>query len=307
LGQKAHPYGLRLGYIKPWKARWFAKRGFSDFLHEDLKFRKYLKEKLGAAGISNIEIERSSGRVRVRIYTARPGVIIGRRGQEIDKVREELSALTKNELFLDIKEVKSPQTDAQLVAENIAMQLEKRISFRRAMKKAVQMAMAKGGLGIKVVCKGRLGGAEIARDEGYREGKVPLNTFRADVDYGFAEAFTTYGTIGCKVWIYKGDVLVRKEEAHRRDELNRLYGDQEENSGKPEKGGKKSSKNRKGPIAREEAHPVASEEKTPKVVEGSTVSDEKTDLPESAGSDAGAVNDPGIAPEGPANEEKAGN
>ena len=214
MGQKAHPYGLRLGYIKPWKARWFGqKKTLSDFLHEDLKIRKYLKTKLGFAGIANIEIERSGGRVRVRIFTARPGVIIGRRGQEIDKVKEELGNLTKNELFVDIKEVKSPQTDAQLVAENVAQQLEKRVGFRRAMKKAVQMAMGKGALGIKILCKGRLGGAEIARDEKYREGKVPLSTFRADVDYGFAESFTTYGTIGIKVWIYKGDILVKKEEA----------------------------------------------------------------------------------------------
>ena len=219
MGQKAHPYGLRLGYIKPWKARWFSSgKTYTQYLHEDLKIRKYLKEKLAFAGISNIEIERSSGRVRVRIFTARPGVIIGRRGQEIDKIKEEIAALTQNELFVDIKEVKNPQTDAQLVAENIAMQLEKRIGFRRAMKKAVQMAMTKGALGIKVLAKGRLGGAEIAREEKYREGKVPLSTFRADVDYGFAVAFTTYGTIGVKAWIYKGDILVKKEEADQRRE-----------------------------------------------------------------------------------------
>lgn len=219
MGQKSHPYGLRLGYIKPWKSRWFAQRKtFSQFLHEDLKVRKYLKEKLGFAGISNIEIERSGGRVRVRIFTARPGVIIGRRGQEIDKIKEELGGLTENELFVDIKEVKSPQTDAQLVAENITMQLEKRIGFRRAMKKAVQLAMQKGALGIKILAKGRLGGAEIARDEKYHEGKVPLSTFRADIDYGFATAFTTYGTIGVKVWIYKGDILVKKEEAKQKYE-----------------------------------------------------------------------------------------
>lgn len=214
MGQKAHPYGLRLGYIKPWKARWYAPgKTYSQFLHEDLKIRKHLKEKLGFAGISNIEVERSSGRVRVRIFTARPGVIIGRRGQEIDKIKEDLGALTQNELFVDIKEVKNPQIDAQLVAENIAMQLEKRVGFRRAMKKAVQMAMSKGALGIKVLAKGRLGGAEIARDEKYHEGKVPLSTFRADVDFGLAVAKTTYGTIGVKAWIYKGDILVKKEVA----------------------------------------------------------------------------------------------
>lgn len=218
MGQKAHPYGLRLGYIKPWKARWFASKAndVSNYLHEDLKIRKFLKEKLKPAGISNIEIERSRGRTRVRIFAARPGVIIGRRGQEIDKVKEELGALTKTEFFVDIKEVKNPQIDGQLVAENIAVQLEKRIGFRRAMKKAVQLAMTKGALGIKIRCKGRLGGSEIARQEGYHEGKVPLTTLRADVDYGFSEAFTTYGTIGVKVWIYKGDILVKKAAAEER-------------------------------------------------------------------------------------------
>lgn len=220
MGQKSHPFGLRLGFIKTWKARWFAEgKQLVDFLHEDLKLRRFLKEKLGYAGISVIEIERSSGRVRVRIYTARPGVIIGRRGQEIDQVKEELVNLVKDkELFIDIKEVKDPQLDAQLVAENVAIQLEKRVSFRRAMKKAVQNAMSKGAQGIKIQCKGRLGGSEIARAEGYHEGKIPLGTFRADIDYGFATSFTTYGTIGAKVWIYKGDVLVKKEEAEQMKE-----------------------------------------------------------------------------------------
>lgn len=194
-----------------------------DFLHEDLRLRRFLKEKLGYAGISNLEIERSSGRVRVRIHTARPGVIIGRRGQEIDQVKEELTEMVKDkELFIDIKEIKDPQVDAQLVAENVAIQLEKRVSFRRAMKKAVQNARSKGAQGIKIQCKGRLGGAEIARAEGYHEGKIPLGTFRADIDYGFATAFTTYGTIGAKVWIYKGDVFVKKEEAEQLKEKKNL-------------------------------------------------------------------------------------
>ncbi len=224
MGQKAHPYSLRLGYIKPWKARWFSKgKTYTQYLHEDLKIREHLKKKLGYAGISNIEIERSGGKVRVRIFTARPGVIIGRRGQEIDKIKDDLSGLTQNELFVDIKEVKNPQIDAQLVAENIAMQLEKRIGFRRAMKKAVQMAMQKGALGIKVLAKGRLGGAEIAREEKYREGKVPLSTFRADVDYGLAVAHTTFGTIGVKAWIYKVDILVKKEEAAQRHEREKQF------------------------------------------------------------------------------------
>lgn len=221
MGQKTHPYGLRLGYIKPWRAKWFSRKGLDLLLHEDLRLRDYVEKKLGFAGISNIEIERSSGRVRVRIHTARPGVIIGRRGQEIDKVKEDLAALTTKELFVDIKEVKSPQVDAQLVAENVTTQLEKRIGFRRAMKKAIQVAMQKGALGIKIQCKGRLGGAEIAREEKYHEGKLPLSTFRANVDYGFREAHTTYGSIGCKVWIYKGDILVKKEEASQRIERQR--------------------------------------------------------------------------------------
>lgn len=229
MGQKSHPYGLRLGYIKPWKARWFGGKDFGKYLQEDLQIRSHLKKKLGYAGISNIEIERSRGKVRVKIHTARPGVIIGRRGQEIDKIKDQLAAISNSELFVDIKEVKSPQTDAQLVAENIAMQLEKRIGFRRAMKKTVQMAMMKGALGIKVCCKGRLGGSEIARMERYRDGKVPLSTFRADVDYGFTEARTTYGAIGCKVWIYKGDILVKKqlEEERKARELKNIEAEKE--------------------------------------------------------------------------------
>ncbi len=218
MGQKTHPYSLRLGYIKDWKSRWFMKRGYRETLHEDFRIRHFLKKELAAAGVSSIEIERKSGKVRIQIYTARPGIIIGRRGQEIDRIKEAVMKLTSAETILDIKEVKVPQTDAQLVSENIALQLEKRIAFRKAMKKAIANAMSKGALGIKVICKGRLGGNEIARSEGYREGKVPLNTFRANVDYGFAEAFTTYGTIGVKIWIYHGDVLVKKEEAERQKE-----------------------------------------------------------------------------------------
>lgn len=217
MGQKSHPYGLRLGYIKDWKSRWYL-RNYKETLHEDLNIRKFLKKELAAAGVSSIEIERKSGKMRVIIYTARPGVIIGRRGQEIDRVKDSISSMTKNEIFLDIKEVKVPQTDAQLVSDNIALQLEKRTSFRKAMKKAISGALSKGAGGIKLMCKGRLGGAEIARQEGYKEGKVPLGTLRANVDYGFSEAFTTYGTIGVKVWIYHGDILVKKEQAERAKE-----------------------------------------------------------------------------------------
>ena len=218
MGQKAHPYSLRLGYIKDWKSRWFLKRGYKETLHEDLKIRRFLKKELAVAGVSNIEIERKSGKVRIQIYTARPGIIIGRRGQEIDRIKDAVSDLTQSEIILDIKEVKVPQTDAQLVAENIALQLEKRVSFRKAMKKAISGALSKGARGIKVICEGRLGGNEIARSEGYLEGKVPLGTFRANIDYGFAEAFTTYGTIGVKIWIYHGEILVKKEQAERERE-----------------------------------------------------------------------------------------
>ena len=218
MGQKTHPYSLRLGYIKDWKAKWFARKDYSRLLHEDLKIRKYLKDKLRMAGVADIVIERSTGKIRIWIYTARPGLIIGRGGQEINRVRDEVSNLTSCEVFLDIKEISTPQTDAQLVAENVALQLEKRVAFRKAMKKAVSSSMAKGAGGIKIMCKGRLGGTEIARAEGYKEGKVPLNTFRANVTYGFSEAFTTYGTIGVKVWIYLGEVLVKQEEARRAKE-----------------------------------------------------------------------------------------
>lgn len=215
MGQKAHPYGLRLGFIRDWKAKWFARKDYAKLLHEDLAIRKFLKAKLKMAGVSNIIIERATGKVRIWIHTARPGIIIGRGGQEINRLRDDLTDLTTGEIALDIKEVASPQTDAQLTAENVALQLEKRVSFRKAMKKAVANAMSKGAGGIKIMAKGRLGGSEIARSEGYKEGKVPLSTFRADVDYGFSEAFTTYGTIGVKVWIYHGEVLVKKEEAER--------------------------------------------------------------------------------------------
>ena len=213
MGQKVHPYGFRVGYIKPWKSRWFAeKKTFPTMLLEDLKIRKYVKAKLSTASVSTVEIERASDRMRVFIFSARPGVIIGRKGAEIDKLRDELQTMTGKQVYIDIKEIKNPALDAQLAAENIAYQLEKRIAFRRAMKRAVQMAMSQGAGGIKIRASGRLGGAEIARSESYKKGKVPLQTIRADIDYGFTEAFTTYGTIGVKVWIYKGDIIKGKKE-----------------------------------------------------------------------------------------------
>lgn len=207
MGHKVHPIGFRLGYIKPWNSRWFAEKEYAALLHEDLRVRKIVKAKLYHAGISRIEIERSGNQLRINLHTSRPGIIIGRKGAEVDKLKVELEALTKRQVVINIKEIKKPEVDAQLVAENIALQLEKRIAFRRAMKKAVVSALRLGAKGIKVNCAGRLGGAEIARTEWYREGRVPLHTLRADIDYGLAEAKTTYGQIGVKVWIYRGELL----------------------------------------------------------------------------------------------------
>lgn len=213
MGHKVNPLSLRLGYIKTWSSRWFAqKKDFADNLHEDIQIRRYIKKNFSAAGISNIEIERASNRAKVIIQTARPGIVIGRKGADIDRLRDELQEMTKKEIYIDIKEVDNIATNAQLVAENVAFQLVKRVAFRRAMKKAVQQAVAAGALGIKIKCSGRLGGAEMSRSEGYKEGKIPLQTFRADIDYGFAEALTTYGLIGVKVWVYKGDILEKKPE-----------------------------------------------------------------------------------------------
>jgi small subunit ribosomal protein S3 len=212
VGHKSHPYGLRVGYIYTWKSRWYAKKkDFASLLGEDVKIKNFIKKSYSSAAIPRVELERASNRIRVIIYSARPGIIIGRKGADIDRLRDDLSNMTDKEVYIDIKEVKNPYIEAQLVAENIALQLEKRVAFRKAMKKAMQLALDNGAGGIKVKCSGRLGGAEIARCEGYRKGKIPLQTFRADIDYGFAEAYTTYGLIGVKAWIYKGDILAKKE------------------------------------------------------------------------------------------------
>jgi small subunit ribosomal protein S3 len=207
LGQKTHPIGIRLGIVKTWDSRWYAKKNYSDQLIEDIHMRKMLKSRLFHAGVPKIEIERAGQNIRVIIHTARPGIIIGKKGAEVEKLRKDLKVMTGKEVSIDIKEIRKPELDAQLVAENIALQLEKRVAFRRAMKKSVASAQRFGSLGVKVACSGRLAGAEIARAEWYREGRVPLHTFRADIDYGFAEARTTYGLIGVKVWMYRGDIL----------------------------------------------------------------------------------------------------
>lgn len=212
MGQKVNPHGLRVGVIKDWDSRWFAEGDFADNLVEDYNIRNFLKKKLYASGVSGIEIERAADRVRVIIHTAKPGVVIGKQGAEIEKLKKEVAELTEKKVFIDIKEIKRPDREAQLVAENIAQQLENRTSFRRAMKSAMQRSMKSGILGIKTCCSGRLGGADIARSEFYSEGTIPLQTLRADIDYGFAEADTTYGKVGVKVWIYKGEVLPAKAE-----------------------------------------------------------------------------------------------
>ncbi len=207
MGQKVHPKGLRLGIIRDWDSRWYAGKEYKTLLHEDLKIREFIKKRLYQAGIASVEIERAANRVKVIVNTAKPGIVIGRGGAEVEALRKDLERLTGKQVNLNIAEIKKPELNAQLVAENVAAQLEKRIAFRRAMKQAVGRAMRLGAQGIKIACGGRLAGAEIARTEWYSEGKVPLHTLRADIDYGFAEANTTYGKIGVKVWIYKGEVL----------------------------------------------------------------------------------------------------
>ncbi len=213
MGQKVHPHGLRVGIIKDWDAKWFAnKKNFPDLLIEDVKIRETIKKKLYNAGISRIQIERAANRIRINIHTAKPGIVIGKGGSGIEALRQDLEKLTQKTVVINIIEIKAPDLDAQLVAENIAAQLERRISFRRAMKQAMSRTMKAGAKGIKTMVSGRLGGAEIARSERYHEGTIPLQTLRADIDYGFAEAHTTYGRIGVKVWIYKGEVLPRKDQ-----------------------------------------------------------------------------------------------
>lgn len=211
MGQKINPIGFRLGVIKTWDSKWYSEADYAKLLHEDLKLRDYLKKRLYNSGISKIEIERAANKAKINIYTARPGLIIGKKGSEVETLKKDLAKLTDKEIYLNIQEVRKPELDAQLVAENVALQLERRVAFRRAMKKSVTTALKFGAKGIRVTCSGRLGGAEMSRTEWYREGRVPLHTLRADIDYGFSEANTTYGIIGVKVLIFKGEVLPEKK------------------------------------------------------------------------------------------------
>jgi len=212
LGQKVHPIGFRLGVNRTWESRWYADSDYSEKLHADLKLRNFLKQRLFHAGISKIELERAANKVKINIFAARPGIIIGKKGSEVEVLKKDLAKITSDECFINIQEVRKPEVDAQLVAENVALQLERRVAFRRAMKRSVSMALKFGAKGIKINCSGRLGGAEMSRTEWYREGRVPLHTLRADIDYGFAEAKTTYGIIGVKVLIFKGELLGKDNE-----------------------------------------------------------------------------------------------
>jgi small subunit ribosomal protein S3 len=215
LGQKVNPISLRLGIVKTWESRWFATKKYADYIFEDYQIRKFIKEKLHHAGVAKIEIERSTRRVRLRIFTARPGIVIGKKGSEIEKLKKQLESTVSQEVLIDIQEVRKPEVDAQLVAENVAMQIERRVAFRRAMKRGVSSAMRFGAQGVKIICSGRLGGAEMARTEWYREGRVPLHTLRADIDYGTTEARTTYGIVGIKVFVFHGEIL-KKDQAEIR-------------------------------------------------------------------------------------------
>jgi small subunit ribosomal protein S3 len=213
LGQKVNPIGFRLGVIKSWDSRWFAGKEYAKYVEDDYRIREFLKKKLNHAGISKIEIERWAKRIKLRIYTARPGIVIGKKGSEIEQLKQELERKVSQEVVIDIQEVRKPEVDAQLVAENVALQIVRRVAFRRAMKRGVSSAMRFGAKGIKVCCAGRLGGAEMARSEWYKEGRIPLHTLRADIDYGFTEARTTYGLIGVKVWIFNGEILEKEKAA----------------------------------------------------------------------------------------------
>ncbi len=234
MGQKVHPYGFRLGVTKTWRSRWFAKQDYAKLLHEDLDLKESLLERLKSAGVSSIEVDRPGNKLRITIRTSRPGIIIGRKGAEIEKLKQDLAKKTKREVFIDIQEVHKPELDAQLVAESIALQLEKRVAFRRAMRKAVDSALRFGCKGIKVRVSGRLNGAEIARSEWYLQGQLPLHTLRADLDYGFSQAYTTYGVIGVKTWVYKGEIIegkgrttLRNEPEPRRPQRDRDRGDRD--------------------------------------------------------------------------------
>jgi len=266
MGQKVHPYGFRLGFNKPWRSRWFAKQGYAKLLQEDVELRDTLQERLKSAGVSSIEVDRPGNKLRVTIRTSRPGIIIGRKGAEIEKLKVDLAKRTKREVFIDIQEVHKPELDAKLVSESIALQLEKRVAFRRAMRKAVDSALRFGCKGIKVRVSGRLNGAEIARSEWYLQGQLPLHTLRADIDYGTSEAHTTYGVIGVKAWLYKGEILDagnRMKSLSSEPEPRRDRGERGDRGDRRDRGGDRGDRDRRPPVARHhEPPPPAAAEPT---------------------------------------------
>ncbi len=294
MGQKVHPYGFRLGFNKPWRSRWFAKQGYAKLLQEDLELKETLRERLKSAGVSSIEVDRPGNKLRVTIRTSRPGIIIGRKGAEIEKLKQDMARKTKREVFIDIQEVHKPELDAQLVSESIGLQLEKRVAFRRAMRKAVDSALRFGCKGIKVRVSGRLNGAEIARSEWYLQGQLPLHTLRADIDYGFAEARTTYGVIGIKTWLYKGEILdltkrrgLLPEPEPRRDRGDRRDRDRRDRD-RGGRGGDRDRDRQHPPVA-----PVASEPTGP------AVQTPPTDMPRPAARPATPILPPLMSPQQP--------
>jgi small subunit ribosomal protein S3 len=305
MGQKVHPYGFRLGFNKPWRSRWFAKQGYAKLLQEDLELKAALTSRLKSAGVSAIEVDRPGNKLRVTIRTSRPGIIIGRKGAEIEKLKQDMAKKTKREVFIDIQEVHKPELDAQLVAENIAMQLEKRVAFRRAMRKAVDSALRFGCKGIKVRVSGRLNGAEIARSEWYLQGQLPLHTLRADIDYGFAEAHTTYGVIGVKAWLYKGEILdltkrrgLLPEPEPRRDRRDR---DRDRDRGPRGGGGGAGGRDYRGDRDRQAPPPVAAAPDA----SGPAMQAAPADLPRPAVRPVAPILPPLMSPQGPSWKQEA--
>ncbi len=294
MGQKVHPYGFRLGFNKPWRSRWFAKQGYAKLLQEDLELKEGLRDRLRSAGVSSIEVDRPGNKLRVTIRTSRPGIIIGRKGAEIEKLKQDMARKTKREVFIDIQEVHKPELDAQLVSESIALQLEKRVAFRRAMRKAVDSALRFGCKGIKVRVSGRLNGAEIARSEWYLQGQLPLHTLRADIDYGFTEAHTTYGVIGIKTWLYKGEILdltKRRGGLLPEPEPRRDLRDRRERSDRGGRGRDRDQRDRGFEQARPPAPPV--------VEAGPAVQTPPADLPRPAARPAAPILPPLMSPQQP--------
>jgi small subunit ribosomal protein S3 len=306
MGQKVHPYGFRLGFNKPWRSRWFAKQGYAKLLQEDLELKEVLRERLKSASVSSIEVDRPGNKLRVTIRTSRPGIIIGRKGAEIEKLKQDMAKKTKREVFIDIQEVHKPELDAQLVSESIGLQLEKRVAFRRAMRKAVDSALRFGCKGIKVRVSGRLNGAEIARSEWYLQGQLPLHTLRADIDYGFAEAHTTYGVIGIKTWIYKGEILdltkrrsgMLNDPEPRRDRGDRDRRDRGDRD-RRDRGGDRDRGPRTGGYAPSGPPPVASEPSGP------AIQTPPSDLPRPAVRPATPILPPLMSPQQPSWKQEA--